>query len=311
MVERARPGSERCCGGLLTPAARTALAGLGLEIPDNVRLSLEPRLVYVHDLDSGREQTYSRDYVNIDRTRFDAWLLSLAKERVEFRQSTSFAGPTAGGVALRSGTRSEAVRTRLVIGADGANSTVRRKCFAARPGPPLLLAMQAEFARDRPLDTHVALFASALTNYYAWAIPKAQTVLVGCAFGRRLEARAQFEEVLAWYHSTLGLAAAPGERSARLLSQPRTRSDVFAGGGNVLLAGEAAGLVSPSSGEGISYALLSGAAAGRATGSAAPDTAYKEEFKPLARRVLAKTLKARVIYSPVARSWALRLPWCP
>ena len=78
-----------------------------------------------------------------------------------------------------------------------------------------------------------------------------------------------------------------------------------------MLAGEAAGLVSPSSGEGISYALLSGTAAGRAAGSAAPGTAYEAQFRPLARRITAKTVKARIIYSPAARSWALRLPWCP
>ena len=310
-MERTRPRSERCCGGLLTPDAWTALTSLGLELPDDVRLPPEPRFVHVHDLDSGREQTYRRDYVNIGRPRFDAWLLGLAGEHVEVRQSTSFAGPAAGGVLLRSGGQTEAVRTRLVIGADGANSTVRRNYFAGRPGPPLLLALQAQMACDRPLDTHVVVFASALTSYYAWAIPKADTVLVGCAFGRRREARGRFEEVLAWCRRTLGLADAPGERSARLLSQPRTRSDVFAGGGNVMLAGEAAGLVSPSSGEGISYALLSGTAAGRAVGSAAPDKAYEAQFRPLAQRVVSKTFKARVIYSPTVRSWALRLPWCP
>ena len=310
-MERARPGTERCCGGLLTPDARTALASLGLALPDDVRLPPEPRSVHVHDLDSGREQTYRRDYLNIDRTRFDAWLLALAKERVEVKHSTSFVGPVADGVVLRTGDRTQAVRTRLVIGADGANSTVRRKCFPERPGPPLLLALQAQMARERPLEAHVVLFARALTSFYAWAVPKAETVLVGCAFAQRQQAREHFEEVLAWYSRTLGLIERPGERSARLLSQPRARSEVFAGKGNVMLAGEAAGLISPSSGEGISFALSSGAGAGRAVASASPGKAYAEQFKPLARRVLAKTVKARIIYSPAARSWALRLPWCP
>jgi geranylgeranyl reductase len=136
-------------------------------------------------------------------------------------------------------------------------------------------------------------------------------VFVGCAFGQRQEARECFEEVLAWYSRTLGLIERPGEWSARLLSQPLTRSDIFAGTGNVMLAGEAAGLVSPSSGEGISFALSSGAGAGRAVASASPDKAHAEQFKPLARRVMVKTVKARIIYSPAARSWALRLPWRP
>jgi geranylgeranyl diphosphate/geranylgeranyl-bacteriochlorophyllide a reductase len=284
---------------------------LGLEVPGDVRVSPEPRFVDVHDLDSGRRQSYRRDYVNIDRLLFDAWLLDLAGERVEVRQGTSFLGSDAGAILLRSGRRTWKVRARLVIGADGAHSTVRRKCFAERPGPPLLLALQARIACTQPPDSHVVLFSHALTSYYAWAIPKGEAVLIGSAFAHRAGAKASFEKILAWYGEALGLKEAPVERSGRLLSQPRSSSGLFAGGSGVLLAGEAAGLVSPSSGEGISFALSSGAAAGRAAGSTSPHGAYDKSFRPLARQVMMKTLKARVIYSPGMRSWALRLPWCP
>ncbi len=311
LVERTRPGWERCCGGLLAPDAQLALKSLGLEVPRNVRVSPEPRSVVVHDLDSGRRQSYRRDYVNIDRLLFDAWLLDLARERVEVRQETSFVGSDAGDILLRSGRHTRRVRARLVIGADGANSTVRRKCFAERPGPSLLLALQARVACKEPPDSHVVLFSHALTSFYAWAIPKGETVLIGSAFRQRAGARASFEKILAWYGEALQLEGAPVELSARLLSQPWTPSGLFAGSAGVLLAGEAAGLVSPSSGEGISFALSSGAAAGRAAGSASPHGAYNKSFRPLARRVMMKTLKARVIYSPPMRSWALRLPWCP
>jgi flavin-dependent dehydrogenase len=79
----------------------------------------------------------------------------------------------------------------------------------------------------------------------------------------------------------------------------------------VLLAGEASGLVSPSSGEGISFALSSGAAAGRAVAAADVRGAYQKDFAPLARKVMVKTVKARIVYSPAARRVTLRLPWCP
>jgi flavin-dependent dehydrogenase len=79
----------------------------------------------------------------------------------------------------------------------------------------------------------------------------------------------------------------------------------------VLLAGEAAGLVSPSSGEGISFALESGAAAGEAVGGNQPARNYERVFRRLARRIRRKFLKARVIFSPRCRRVVLRLPWCP
>ena len=78
-----------------------------------------------------------------------------------------------------------------------------------------------------------------------------------------------------------------------------------------LLAGEAAGLVSPSSGEGLSFALSSGAAAGSAAASANPQAAYARAFGRQAARVARKFIKARVIFSPRLRRLALRLPWCP
>jgi geranylgeranyl reductase len=311
LVDRVRPGSERCCGVLLASDAQAALASLGLKLPDDLRVRPEPQLVRVHDLDSGRQQSYRRNYINVDRARFDAWLLDLAKEHAEVSLQTSFVGSSADGVLLRRKDQTVTVHTRLLIGADGANSKVRRQCFAEHPGPSTMLALQARLAQGEPLKTHVVVFARALTSFYAWAIPKAETVLIGCAFEEKDGAGDRFERILAWYGEAVGLDGKVLERSARRLSRPRVRSDFFPGRGNVLLAGEAAGLVSPSSGEGISFALSSGAAVGRAAVATVPDRAYERSFRHLSRRAMAKTLKAGVIYSPRLRPWALRLPWYP
>ncbi|MDP6381037.1 MAG: hypothetical protein QF662_06800 [Phycisphaerae bacterium] len=100
-------------------------------------------------------------------------------------------------------------------------------------------------------------------------------------------------------------------RSGRMISRPARRREIFPGTGAVMLTGEAAGLISPSSGEGLSFAIESGVAAGRAAASESPTTAYAREFRRLKRRVAGKFIKARVIFSPPLRRIALRLPWCP
>jgi len=315
VIDRGEPSGGRCCGGLLAPDAQRAIAQLGLALPPEVRVRPEPRAVHVHDLDSGRTQTYRRDYVNLDRPRFDAWLLALATRRAEFRPHTRLAGLAAadGGVVARlsSGGRQEEVRARWLIGVDGAGSAVRRAAFPKGPFPATMLAIQVRLAATEPPPVHEILFASRLTDFYAWAIPKPASVLVGSAFGRPRGAKDRFDEILQWYRTVLGLGGEVLERSARRLTQPRSRNDLLPGTGPVILAGEAAGLVSPSSGEGLSFAIESGAAAGRAVGFPCPGTAYGRVFRRLARRVARKFTKARVIFSPGLRRWALRLPWCP
>ena len=174
-----------------------------------------------------------------------------------------------------------------------------------------MLAIQVRLAGEEPPLAHEVLFASRLTDFYAWAIPKPGSILVGCAFSEARGARRRFDAVLAWYRESLGLGGEVLERSARRLTRPRARRELFAGSGGVVLAGEAAGLVSPSSGEGLSFAMTSGAAAGRACADRDPAAAYEKAFRQSARHVALKLTKARVIFSPLLRRWALRLPWCP
>lgn len=311
LIDRSAPGTHRCCGGLLTGDASRNLAALGLAIPPDVLAEPQPQTVRAHDLDSGREQSYQREYLNLDRRRFDEWLLNAASRRVEIRHSASFLGCTTDGARLRVDGVVREIRTGLVIGADGATSTVRRACFRQTPAPRKMLAIQAYLDSSSPLPNHEVLFASGLTGFYAWGISKPGGVIVGAAFHEHARCQEPFDEIVKWYRRSFDLGCEVAPRSVRYLSQPWHQDELHAGGPGVLLVGEAAGLVSPSSGEGISYAVSSGAAAGRSVGASEPLNSYRHHFNKLAAAVMRKKWKARVIYSPRLRSLALRLPWCP
>lgn len=284
-------------------------------MPGGVRVQPEPRFVHALDIESGREQTYRRDYWSVDRSRFDSWLLELASRRASFRPGLQFRSATRDRdgwlVTLREADRERCIRCRRLVGADGATSAVRGFLCGNRQLPERLIALQVTLPPCPALTRQEVIFSDRLTDFYAWAIPKPGCVLVGSAFSDPHRARPAFAELTSTMCRRYGIENRPLARAGRALSRPRRAAELCAGDRGALLAGEAAGLVSPSSGEGISYALQSGRAAARALAAADPDRAYAAAFRAIARRVCAKLIKARIIRTPWTRRLALCLPWYP
>ncbi len=164
-----------------------------------------------------------------------------------------------------------------VIGADGANGIVARMA-GLRRDRLLAIALEAEIPHDwgrghESLRPEVAHLEYGVKQGYAWIFPKAGHLSVGAGmFGRRSAAgkgESSKEELTRWILGYLEALGVPGRREDIEFhghplpiwggSEPVTAWD-----GRVLLVGDAAGLVNPLFGDGISYACRSGALAGRA-----------------------------------------------
>lgn len=297
----------KVCGGLLAPDAQRALAALGLGVPREVLAGPQLFAVRAIDAQAGLTRHYQRHYLNVDRGRFDAWLRALVPGGVELRHGARVTALRDEGSAVAleveaAGGR-EVVRGRLVVGADGAGSLVRRLAFPRAPPPARYLAIQEWFEATRPEACYTALFDRALTDFYGWAIPKAGRVVVGAALQPGAGAPARFAGVVERLRAAgLPLGRALG-REGTWLERPRRAGHFFTGAGRVALLGEAAGLVSPSSAEGISFALRSAAslAAALERGPAGWPARYRAATGPLRRALLWKTLKAPVLYAPPLR----------
>lgn len=267
-------GRRKCCGGILAPEAQKMLAQLDLSLPKSVLVDPQPFAVAILDTGTKLVRHYSRQYINIDRYAFDRWLLSLIPDNVDIRHEAVYRrtdppvdreGPLTIHFTQDGEKRSE--RVRFLIGADGAGSTVRKEFFSKYDIPKRYIALQEWFPKsdvrfpvNGPINyrsDYVGIFDREFTDFYAWTVPKDDRLLVGGAIpfgphaGKRLET---LKKKLEQFGLILGN---PVLREAGQLFRPLSTSSICLGSDRVFLIGEAAGLISPSSAEGISFALFS------------------------------------------------------
>ncbi len=308
---RARPGArvllldrhdfprDKSCGDGLAPHALDELARLGAAsvLADRVPIW------HLRLRSPGGTEVVRRlqrpDHV-VPRTVLDARLVAAAVAR--------------GAVLVRRTVRTVEVRpdrvvldgeiaARVVVGADGANGVVRRRLDAPRqPAGATALAVRgyvAVPAGRRP--EQVIVMDGRDWPAYAWRFDAGDgTANVG--FGMLLPSlRAVGGSGRAVLHERL-VELLPGTEAERMVSHhlPLSTFRPPPRAGRVLLAGDAASLVNPLTGEGIFYALLSGRLAGVAAVTASdPGRTYADGLqRELGRHLRHTTALARLTRRP-------------
>lgn len=307
---------EKCCGGLLAPDAAAQLRAMGLDLPEWVRDSAQPLSVRALDLVSRQERRYARSYVNLDRAAFEYWLLSLVPECVAFahgRRCHAIRRHSGVWEVSTSGQHGERVfRGKLLVGAEGAASLVRRQFAPARSSCRLYLAVQDVFAagagEKAVTSEYAAFFHPGHTDFYGWVIPKKDRVLLGAALPPRAassrNALARMKELRGLLHDA-GYAFGEFLRHEACLVARPGPSDIFPGRAGAFCVGEAAGWISPSSAEGFSYAFASARALANAVLSGGgPErvlAAYRMRSLGLRANIVWKTCKSPFMYVPPVR----------
>ncbi len=175
---------------------------------------------------------------------------------------------------------------KVLIGADSVNSIVARLLFG-RPFDPETIGfgLEIETPRTKAHDQAVEVDFEAAQWGYGWAFPKHKTITVGVG-GINAE-NADMKAAMRAYVDQTG-----ADPSLKYKGQYIPFGDYRKkpGRGNVLLVGDAAGLVDPVTGEGIALAMESGAFAAEAAAEAiaanAPERAfggYLTRLKPIHR----------------------------
>lgn len=307
------------CGGLIAPDAQKALASFGLSIPKEVLTSPQMFCVQSIDFDNTLSRTYQRHYINVDRERYDRWLVSLCdtknkKHTIDKAFSTRFKHAIKREkqyeLTLRKAQKNYTITTDIIIGADGANSKVNKDLLPTQHHTPKrYISIQEWFPNTTKLNQFVAIFDEEISDFYSWIIPKDNGILFGSAIEEGKNASTYHnrqKEKLKSYGYTF---TTPTKREGCYLLRPYSSKEIYLGEENIALVGEAAGFISPTSAEGISYAMLSGDALAKALLQGKENflTRYEKEAKHLKTNITKKMIKYPTMYQKYLRKIIFKL----
>jgi flavin-dependent dehydrogenase len=306
------PWHQKCCGGLLAPDAQKVLSQFGLGLPRQVLV--DPQIFVVRAIDQvhSLERYYQRFYVNLDRYRFDCWLLSMVPTSVDTWLGMRFIAfdPIDGGYRIQFQQKGKRFKesAKVIIGADGAASRVRRMIAGQKPSPQKYIAIQEWIETTDVVPYFSTFFDQTITDFYGWTIPKGDMILVGAALSPQKDVVKKFNQLkrgLTRRGMRLGRTIA---REGAVINRPTSINQIYTGAGGAALLGEAAGWISPSSAEGFSYAFKSARCLAQALdqGLAGFNSRYARNTRNLRLKIVLKNLKSPFMYNNLLRKMILR-----
>ena len=261
-----REGRIKPCGGAIPPRLIADFA-----IPDEMLVARVTGARVFAPSARSVDMPIADGFVGmVDRAQFDVWLRERAIAAGAERQCGSFETLAYGPGGLATLTCRDAdgavftLRARAVIGADGARSGVARAAgVKGHDRMPYVFAYHEIVRAPADFDARLCEvhYNGVLSpDFYGWVFPHGDTVSVGLGSAQK---GFSLRRATARLRTATGLDGAETVRreGAPIPLRPLPRWD---DGRGVLLAGDAAGVVAPASGEGIYYAMLGGQLAAEA-----------------------------------------------
>jgi len=273
-----RAGRTKPCGGAIPPRLIKDFA-----IPDELLVARATAARMVSPKDERVDIPIDNGFVGmVNRDQFDEWLRERAASCGAQRRSGRFDTITrdADGVsvvhfeerpahvkgAVGAGVMSS-VRARAIVGADGAKSAVARQTVRGAERTKYVFAyheiLRTPAAPPAGFDASrcdVYYRGTLSPDFYGWVFPHGDTMSVGTGSADK---GFSLRNAVGNLRSAAGLTGAETLRreGAPIPMKPLPRWD---NGRDVVLAGDAAGVVAPASGEGIYYAMYGGRLAAEA-----------------------------------------------
>lgn len=268
-----KAGRIKPCGGAIPPQLVKEFG-----IPDSLIVARVTAARMVSPAAQSVDMPIENGFVAmVDREQFDEWLrqraVTAGARRIDGhfdrlsrdKDGTSLVHYRLAGEGPAS--VEHIVRARAVIGADGARSAVARQCIRGADRMRYVAAyheiIRSPEATGGGFDAarcDVYYQGKLSPDFYAWIFPHGATTSIGVGSARKgFSLRTAVGMLRA--DTSLDEQATVRREGAPIPLSPLRRWD---NGRDVVLAGDAAGVVAPASGEGIYYAMAGGRMAARA-----------------------------------------------
>lgn len=294
LIDQATFPRNKHCGGLIPIKA---LRLLDFEMPKRSTLNdIYSITLYSHSMKATTHQDFQLLGKTVNRKDFDHLLLNQAiAQGVRFYQDTRLKHIVEEKGHIRVITSTDEYLCTKVVGCDGSRSTVKgfvegklpldryKKGFAVNG---LLPVYQCEAFED------FKLFSVPIAFSMGWAIPQGNCINVGIGGPsyQKKQLADHFKEHIAKVARLYPNSGEPKHFRGSFLPAGGFRRKVQKG--NILLAGDAAGLVDSFTGEGIYYAIQSGSLAAEKI-----IQGKTSEFEASCKRVFYRQLQKSLIFS--------------
>ncbi len=270
-----RAGRVKPCGGAIPPRLIKDFA-----IPDELLVAKARSARMISPKDNRVDIPIDNGFVGmVDRDQFDEWLRERAAASGAVRRIGTFdkISRDADGVSIVHFEQRESagkgdgaavqVRARCIVGADGARSKVASQQVKGAERTKYVFAyheiVKAPAVKPAGYDgTRCDVYYRGLLSpdFYGWVFPHGDTLSIGTGSADK---GFSLRTAVGKLRHTAGLAHTETLRreGAPIPMKPLPRWD---NGRDVVLAGDAAGVVAPASGEGIYYAMYGGRLAAEA-----------------------------------------------